>query len=163
MDIVSFEKLLPPIEQIVEDFGIEPSVAFYLWRPVLGHKVRQYDVDLSIQIQKQKLLQNLSTNERPDSSTETPGSQSDASEMRDASAPTRDDPEPRQQNGAIEFAEVSEYVRPTLASCEDLMANSKAMAPRACYVHRKINTRDGEGRLGLHQVIDSLHSYFLMS
>ena len=115
MDIVSFEKLLPPIEKIVEDFGIEPSVAFYLWRPVLGHKVRQYDVDLSIQIQKQKLLQNLSTNERSDSSTETPGSQSDASELRDASkgeALMRDDSEPRLQNGATEFSGVSGYVRP---------------------------------------------------
>lgn len=111
LDILSFENLLPPIEEIVEDYGIEPSVAFYLWRPVLAHKVRQYDVDLSIQLQKRKLLQNLSANEKVNEPTDTVSSRSD-SEVRNASkeqSPRPDDPNLSLQNGTTESANIVEY------------------------------------------------------
>lgn len=48
----------------MKEYGIEPPVAFYLWRPILAEKIRQYDVDLSIQLQKKKLLQGLAANEK---------------------------------------------------------------------------------------------------
>src|SRR5271154_1023324 len=64
LDLVSFEELLPPFEAIVKDYGIEPSVAFYLWRPILAEKVRKHDVDLSIESQKKQLLQDLTGNEK---------------------------------------------------------------------------------------------------
>jgi THO complex subunit 2 len=114
LDILSFEKLLPPIEELVEDYGIEPSVAFYLWRPVLAHKVRQYDVDLSIQLQKKKLLENLSANEKSNESTETVGSKTD-SEVRDMSkekSPITEGPSLSLQNGTTESAKIVGYTGP---------------------------------------------------
>lgn len=70
LDLASFEKLLPPFEGIVKDYGIEPPVAFYLWRPILAEKIKQYDVDLSIQLQKKKLLRDLAASEQPTEATE---------------------------------------------------------------------------------------------
>ena len=64
LDLPSFERLLPPFETIVKEYGIEPPVAFYLWRPILAEKIKRYDVDLSIQLQKKKLLQGLAANEK---------------------------------------------------------------------------------------------------
>jgi len=49
---------------MVEDYGIEAPVAFYLWRPILAEKVRQHDVDLSIQLRKRKLLEGLAANDK---------------------------------------------------------------------------------------------------
>jgi THO complex subunit 2 len=114
LDIVSFEKLLPSFEEIVEDYGIEPSVAFYLWRPVLAHKVRQYDIDLSIQLQKKKLLQNLSSNERTNEASENSSPKSD-SEVRKSSkeqSPTPEGPNMSLQNGDPDTAANAEYVYP---------------------------------------------------
>jgi hypothetical protein len=59
MDAASLETLLPTFETMIRDYGVEPSVAFYLWRPILAERVKQYDVDLTIQMQKKKLLQGL--------------------------------------------------------------------------------------------------------
>ena len=70
LDLPSFERLLPPFESIVKEYGIEPPAAFYLWRPILAQKIRQYDVDLSIQLQKKKLLQGLAANEKTDDTSE---------------------------------------------------------------------------------------------
>ena len=70
LDLSSFESLLPPFERIVKEYGIEPPVAFYLWRPILAEKIKQYDVDLSIQLQKKKLLQGLAANEKVDDTSE---------------------------------------------------------------------------------------------
>ena len=64
LDVLSFEKLLPPFEKMIEDYGIETPVAFYLWRPILAEKIRQHDVDLSIQLQKKKLLEGLAANDK---------------------------------------------------------------------------------------------------
>jgi len=114
LDIVSFEKLLPSFEEIVKDYGIEPSVAFYLWRPVLAHKVRQYDIDLSIQLQKKKLLRNLSSNEKTNETSETASSMSD-SEMRKSpkeQSPTPDGQQLSLQNGDLEIPTTTEYVYP---------------------------------------------------
>jgi hypothetical protein len=57
LDLLSFESLLPRFGTIVNDYGVEPSVAFYLWRPILADKIRNHDVDSSFQIKKKKLLQ----------------------------------------------------------------------------------------------------------
>src|SRR5271154_4256007 len=70
LDLASFERLLPPFEGIVKDYGIEPPVAFYLWRPILAEKIKQYDVDLSIQLQKKKLLRDLAASEQSTEATE---------------------------------------------------------------------------------------------
>jgi THO complex subunit 2 len=64
MDLMSFEALLPSFKTIVKDYGIDPSVAFYLWRPILAEKIRQYDVDLTIQEQKKKLLEGLASSDK---------------------------------------------------------------------------------------------------
>jgi hypothetical protein len=64
MELMSFEALLPSFKTIVKDFGIDPSVAFYLWRPILAEKIRQYDVDLTIQEQKKKLLKGLASSDK---------------------------------------------------------------------------------------------------
>lgn len=64
MDLMSFEALLPSFKTIVKDFGVDPSVGFYLWRPILAEKVRQYDVDLAIQEQKKKLLEGLASGDK---------------------------------------------------------------------------------------------------
>jgi hypothetical protein len=45
-------------------YGIDPSVAFHLWRPILAQKIRQYDGDQAIQAQKQKLLKGLAVNDK---------------------------------------------------------------------------------------------------
>jgi THO complex subunit 2 len=75
LDLISFERLLPRFETMVKEYGIEPPVAFYLWRPILAEKIRQYDVDLSIQLKKQKLIKGLAASERsidvPDDRTDS--------------------------------------------------------------------------------------------
>jgi hypothetical protein len=83
----SFEGLLPPFERIVKEYGIEPPVAFYLWRPILAEKIRQYDVDLSIQLQKKKLLQGLAANEKAGDTPEDSAEQSPTTDnvMQDVS------------------------------------------------------------------------------
>jgi THO complex subunit 2 len=114
LDIVSFEKLLPSFEEIVKDYGIEPSVAFYLWRPVLAHKVRQYDIDLSIQLQKKKLLQNLSSNEKTNEASENSSSKSDL-EVRNSSkeqSPRPEGPIMSSQNGDPDTTANIEYLDP---------------------------------------------------
>jgi THO complex subunit 2 len=70
LDLASFERLLPPFEGIVKDYGIEPPVAFYLWRPILSEKIKQHDVDLSIQLQKKKLLRDLAASEQSTEATD---------------------------------------------------------------------------------------------
>lgn len=81
LDLPSFERLFPSFEKIVKDYGIEPPVAFYLWRPILAEKIRQYDVDLSIQMQKKKLLRGLAGAEKSgEAQTDTPNSSSLVSE-----------------------------------------------------------------------------------
>ena len=64
LDLVSFEKLLPSFVSIVKQFGIDPAVAFYIWRPILTEKIRQYDVDRTIELQKQKLLRDLASSDK---------------------------------------------------------------------------------------------------
>ena len=64
MELMSFENLLPPFRTIVKEYGIDPSVAFYLWRPILAEKIRRYDVEITIQEQKKKLLQGLAAGEK---------------------------------------------------------------------------------------------------
>jgi len=61
---VSFERLLPPFVKIVNDYGVDPSAAFYLWRPILAEKIRQHDIDLSLELQKQKILKGLANSEK---------------------------------------------------------------------------------------------------
>jgi len=61
---VSFERLLPPFDKIVIEYGVDPPTAFYLWRPILAEKIRQYDVDLSLEMQKQKILKGLANTEK---------------------------------------------------------------------------------------------------
>jgi hypothetical protein len=64
MELMSFETLLPSFRTIVKEYGIDPSVAFYLWRPILAEKIRRYDVEITIQEQKKKLLQGLAAGEK---------------------------------------------------------------------------------------------------
>jgi hypothetical protein len=64
LDLASFETLLPSFENLVEFYGIDPSVAFFLWRPILAQNIKQYDADQAIQIQKQKLLKGLAASEK---------------------------------------------------------------------------------------------------
>jgi hypothetical protein len=59
VDAASLEIMLPTFEIMVRDYGVEPSIAFYLWRPILSERIRQHDVDLTIEMQKKKLLQGL--------------------------------------------------------------------------------------------------------
>jgi hypothetical protein len=70
LDLASFEILLPSLETLVELYGIDPPVAFHLWRPILAHKTKQYEADEILQLQKQKLLKGLASSEK--SSTPTP-------------------------------------------------------------------------------------------
>ena len=70
LDLVSFENLLPPFASIVKDFGIDPAVAFYIWRPILTEKIRRREVDRTIELQKKKLLRDLASS---DKSTEPQG------------------------------------------------------------------------------------------
>lgn len=63
LDLVAFETLLPSFETLVELYGIDPSVAFYLWRPIMAQQIKQNDADQAIQMQKQKLLKGLAANE----------------------------------------------------------------------------------------------------
>lgn len=87
LDLLSFESLLPSFEGIVKDYGIESSVAFYLWRPILAEKIKQYDVDLSIQLQKKRLLRGLAANEKSSEITENDPNSFSASDegMQDVS------------------------------------------------------------------------------
>jgi hypothetical protein len=72
LDSVSFERLLPPFEMIVTDYGVDPSAAFYLWRPILAEKIKQHDIDLSLELQKQKIRKGLANSEKSnDSRNET--------------------------------------------------------------------------------------------
>jgi THO complex subunit 2 len=81
LDLPSFERLFPPFEKIIKEYGIEPPVAFYLWRPILAEKLRQYDVDLSIQMQKRKLLRELASTEKPgETQADTPNASPSVSE-----------------------------------------------------------------------------------
>ena len=61
---MAFEKLLPSLETLVQVYGIDPSVAFYLWRPIMAQQIKQYDADQAMQKQKQKLLKGLAANEK---------------------------------------------------------------------------------------------------
>jgi hypothetical protein len=61
---VSFERLLPPFEKIVTDYGVDPPAAFYLWRPILAEKIRQHDIDLTLELQKQKILKGLANSDK---------------------------------------------------------------------------------------------------
>jgi THO complex subunit 2 len=106
LDLSSFEKLFPPFEKIVKDYGIEPPVAFYLWRPILAEKIRQYDVDLSIQMQKRKLLRGLASTEKSgDAHPDTPNSSSSVGEtgMQDVSQDF-----PSTKDGTISHAEAQD-------------------------------------------------------
>jgi hypothetical protein len=88
LDLMSFERLLPPFESMVKDYGVEPPAAFYLWRPILSEKIRQYDIDLSIQMQKQKLLKGLAASERsndPHDDTANSSSSTEGNELQDVS------------------------------------------------------------------------------
>ena len=80
LDLPSFEKLLPPFESMVKDYGIEAPVAFYLWRPILAEKIRQYGVDLKIQLQKEKLLRGLAATEKSSDTPENTPHSSSASD-----------------------------------------------------------------------------------
>src|SRR5271170_2909637 len=64
LDSVSFERLLPPFEKIVTDYGVDPPAAFYLWRPILAEKIRQHDIDLTLELQKQKILKGLANSDK---------------------------------------------------------------------------------------------------
>jgi hypothetical protein len=64
LDLVSFEKLLPSFVCIVKEFGIDPAVAFYIWRPILTQKIKQHDVDRTIEMQKKKLLRDLANSDK---------------------------------------------------------------------------------------------------
>jgi hypothetical protein len=64
LDLASFEILLPSLETLVELYGIDPPVAFHLWRPILAHKTKQYEADEILQLQKQKLLKGLASSEK---------------------------------------------------------------------------------------------------
>jgi len=55
---------MPSFVSIVKEFGIDPAVAFYTWRPILTEKIRQYDVDKTIELQKKKLLRDLANNDK---------------------------------------------------------------------------------------------------
>jgi hypothetical protein len=59
LDLLSFEKLLPRLSNMVNQYGIAPAAAFYIWRPILSEKIRRHEIDFSMQVQKQKLLKNL--------------------------------------------------------------------------------------------------------
>jgi THO complex subunit 2 len=137
LDLPSFEKLLPPFERIVKEYGIEPSVAFYLWRPILAEKIRQYDVDLSIQVQKKKLLQGLAANEKPGDNPEDPAESSPTADeaMQDVSrtAPpsaTTDDAVglTEEQNGISPAPEPDEY-SPYPSSYMDISINERPWHP----------------------------------
>jgi hypothetical protein len=57
---------------IVTDYGVDPSAAFYLWRPILAEKIKQHDIDLSLELQKQKIRKGLANSEKSnDSRNET--------------------------------------------------------------------------------------------
>lgn len=62
LDLSAFESLLPSFGQIVKDFGVEPSVAFHLWRPILAGKVKKHDIAPAIEVQKRP-FQDLAGNE----------------------------------------------------------------------------------------------------
>ena len=59
MDATSLETLLPRFETMIREYGVEPSVAFSLWRPILAERIRKHDVDHTIEMQKKILLQGL--------------------------------------------------------------------------------------------------------
>lgn len=89
LDLAAFETLLPSFETLVGLYGIDPSVGFYLWRPILVHKIRQYDADQAIQMQKKKLLKGLATNDKP-------GNSQDSEKNLSASIPV-----PRAEDGSV--------------------------------------------------------------
>jgi hypothetical protein len=78
---VSFEKLLPPFEKIVTDYGVDPPAAFYLWRPILAEKIRQYDVDLPLELQRQKIIKGRANSEKSSDSRNDPENQSSTTDI----------------------------------------------------------------------------------
>jgi THO complex subunit 2 len=92
LDLRSFETLLPSFRTIVKEYGIDPSVAFYLWRPILAEKIRYYDVEVTIQEQKKKLLQGRAAGEKSANGQEEASSASTAVDEATEAAPTRDSP-----------------------------------------------------------------------
>lgn len=106
---------MPSFEGIVKDYGIEPPVAFYLWRPILAEKIKQYDVDLSIQLQKKKLLRDLAASEQSTEATEEkPKSSSTSDEsgipnVSQAALPASTDHEVEEPNEKSSGTEVEEY------------------------------------------------------
>jgi hypothetical protein len=94
MDAASLEKLLPTFEILIRDYGVEPAVAFYLWRPVLAERVRQYEVDFTIEMQKKKLLRGLAGNSPSSGQEDTkpPSPSIVDNDMSDISSPPKIDP-----------------------------------------------------------------------
>jgi THO complex subunit 2 len=82
LDLVTFETLIPSFGTLVGIYGIDPSVGFYLWRPILAHKIRQYDADQAIQMQKKKLLKGLAANDKPGSSEDNEKKSSASTSVR---------------------------------------------------------------------------------
>jgi hypothetical protein len=103
MELMSFETLLPSFRTIVKDYGIDPSVAFYLWRPILAEKIRYYDVEVTIREQKKKILQGLAAGEKSvngqDDANSSPASTT-ANETADA-APATDSLDEGNENAEI--------------------------------------------------------------
>jgi hypothetical protein len=52
MDVISLKTLLPSLGTLVKELSIEPSVAFYLWRPILAERITRHDTDQTNQAQK---------------------------------------------------------------------------------------------------------------
>jgi hypothetical protein len=69
---------------MVNQFGIAPAAAFYIWRPILSERMRRHEVDLSIQVQKQKLLKDLADKANESNEGSTSPSPSVNSEIPDS-------------------------------------------------------------------------------
>lgn len=82
LDLVTFETLIPSFGTLVGLYGIDPSVGFYLWRPILAHKIRQYDADQAIQMQKKRLLKGLAANDKPGNSQDNEKKSSASTSVR---------------------------------------------------------------------------------
>jgi THO complex subunit 2 len=66
LDPFILESSLPRFGELLKDFDLEPSVAFYIWRSILAEKIKQYDADITIQEQKRKLLKSMGESEKSD-------------------------------------------------------------------------------------------------
>jgi hypothetical protein len=75
---------------MVNDYGIDPATIFYIWRPILSEKIRQYDADLAAQVRKQKLLKDLGdkSTENEDSVSPAPSGNSEAQDGKTVESTT---------------------------------------------------------------------------